>query len=568
LWIELLKNAYYKADTNYTELETLPNLDINIKRGNSLISRYSLDSDLRQALRINQLSIESYRSAVKIYRNAENKEQKRQMEALISRIKDNLGTTLQGTDPKKTKLRQLEGEVYNLENQLLLFPETKAEQKARHKKINQLNNEIDKLRVEIEEIESGRIYDNAFEWRFEFPEVLNDEGDFVGFDIVIGNPPYGILPSKLELSILGDQYKMLGIDNSLKDSYFIFCGLGLQNLLKYNGNLCYIIPNTWKLIDTAKRFRQSLISNFCLIGMDQCQTKIFDATVDCDIIFVETNKKQEYDVKVKLRNRDFTYQTNILSKTTCSKQKFFNFSLTEKEILVRDKIYSQSGLIKDYFKIRNGVKPYEVGKGCPPQTRKIGDDKPYTSETKLNSSFQPLIGGTYFHRYVNLWNKNYWISYGKWLAAPREASIFEASEKLIVRQTSDRIIATFIESGFIMRDNTHIILAENERFSLKYLLGILNSKLIDFIYASNNPEQGEPFAQVKKFHLEMLPFYPISEHKQIPFIKVVDQILDEKTSGLNADTATLEEELDKLIYQLYELTEEEIKIVEGDTETT
>ncbi|MFM6398030.1 DNA methyltransferase, partial [Planktothrix sp.] len=135
LWIELLKNAYYKADTKYTELETLPNIDINIKCGNSLISRFPLDADLKPALKKNKIDIETYQNAVETYRHAENKQQKREMEKLMNMIKGNFKTTLQGTDPKKTKLRQLEGELDKLENQLLLFEETKAEQKAREKKI-------------------------------------------------------------------------------------------------------------------------------------------------------------------------------------------------------------------------------------------------------------------------------------------------------------------------------------------------------------------------------------------------------------------------------------------------
>ncbi len=198
LWIELLKNAYYKmygrSMQRPYELETLPNIDINIKCGNSLISRYGLDSDLRQAFKKNQSNIESYRNAVQVYRRAESKQQKREMEKLIQEIKGNFRTTLQGTDPKKKKLINLEYEVDDLvnKNQLSLFQETKAEKKAREKKIVKLNNQIDKLRVEIEEIESAKVYDNTLEWRFEFPEVLNDNGYFVGFDVVIGNPPYGV----------------------------------------------------------------------------------------------------------------------------------------------------------------------------------------------------------------------------------------------------------------------------------------------------------------------------------------------------------------------------------------
>ena len=237
--------------------------------------------------------IENYRQAVQGYHNAKDKGQKRAIEKLIREIKDSFLTTLTGQDPNKTKLRNLEGELYQLENQVLLFEESVKEKKARAKKVTKLNNEIDKLRAEIEEIESGRLYENTLEWRFEFPEVLNDHGDFVGFDVVIGNPPYGVFPSKSEMAILHEQYSTLGINNLLKDSYFTFCLLGLKNILKSNGYLCYIIPNTWKLIDAADLFRQKLIHEFHFFGIDEFKTKIFEeAVVDCDIIFVQKRKSQ------------------------------------------------------------------------------------------------------------------------------------------------------------------------------------------------------------------------------------------------------------------------------------
>ena len=165
LWIELLKNSYYRVESNCTELETLLNIDINIKCGNSLLSRFVLDTDLKPALSKNNHSIDSYQNAVQTYRNAESKEQKREMERLIKDIKGSFKTTLQGIDPNKTKLRILEGNLCNLE-QPLLFEETKAAKKAREQKIAKLSNEIDKLRVKIEDVESGRIYENALEWRF------------------------------------------------------------------------------------------------------------------------------------------------------------------------------------------------------------------------------------------------------------------------------------------------------------------------------------------------------------------------------------------------------------------
>lgn len=187
LWIELLKNAYYK---NATELETLPNIDINIKCGNSLVSRFDLDADLKQALKKSKWTIDSYRVAVDSYRNAENKEQKREMERLIAEIKGDFRSEISLNDPKVVKLRKLSGEIVKLTTQEQLFEMSKKETATWNKRLKNLTTEAQKLEQEIEEIKANKIFENAFEWRFEFPEVLNDEGDFVGFDVVIGNPPY------------------------------------------------------------------------------------------------------------------------------------------------------------------------------------------------------------------------------------------------------------------------------------------------------------------------------------------------------------------------------------------
>ncbi len=189
LWIELLKNAYYKAP-DFTELETLPNIDINIKCGNSLISRYALDADIKKALKASKWSIDSYRLAVMTYRNAQSKDEKREMEQLISRIKNDFESEVASNDKRLLKLNKTKGELFALTTQITLFERTKAETAAWNKQVKNLTETINKLEQEIEEIKSNKIYENAFEWRFEFPEVLNDEGDFLGFDVVIGNPPY------------------------------------------------------------------------------------------------------------------------------------------------------------------------------------------------------------------------------------------------------------------------------------------------------------------------------------------------------------------------------------------
>ena len=188
LWIELLKNAYYTKESGYTELETLPNIDINIKNGNSLIHRFELQQDISEILKKTDITISQYKNAVNHYKNAHNKEEKRELEQMISTIKSTLRTQIQLHDPKILRKRQLEEK----QKELLapqLFEISKKEQTLRERQAKELQTKIDKLNAQIEEIESNKMYVGAFEWRIEFPEVLDDSGNFTGFDCVIGNPP-------------------------------------------------------------------------------------------------------------------------------------------------------------------------------------------------------------------------------------------------------------------------------------------------------------------------------------------------------------------------------------------
>lgn len=250
LWIELLKNAYYTPASNYIELETLPNIDINIKCGNSLISRFALDADIKSALRNSKWSIDSYKVAVQTYRDAESKEQKREMEGLIDSIKKDFRSYISPNDQKYKKLSKLRGDLFNISQTKELFDEGNKKNKDTKKKIEQLSNEITKLETEIGEIKNNKIYENAFEWRFEFPEVLNGDGDFIGFDMMIGNPPY------IQLQKMGLESETLekqGFETFAKtgDIYQLFYELGV-NLLRNNGQLCFITSNKWMRTDYGK----------------------------------------------------------------------------------------------------------------------------------------------------------------------------------------------------------------------------------------------------------------------------------------------------------------------------
>ncbi|MCL2510888.1 MAG: N-6 DNA methylase [Bacteroidales bacterium] len=355
-----------------------------------------------------------------------------------------------------------------------------------------------------------------------------------GFDIVIGNPPYGAKIDKAQIEYFSEKYAHWGISTALNDTYFVFYAFALEKILKPDGYLGFITPNTWKLIDGAKSFRKILFDKFEICQIAQHLNKVFeDATVDCDTTIIrKSNIKKE--VCIRFLDDSAVNNEHFISQKKLAEQDYINLFLTQKDYDLKAKIIAQSVLLKDALIIKNGVKPYEKGKGKPAQTDITMKEKPFTSEIKKDDSFSPLIGGSLFHKYKLLWNNDSWIQYGEWLAAPREKEIFEAEEKLIFRQTSDSIIGTLVRKGFIMRNNTHIVLnQEKSNYDLKYVLAILNSKLTNYFYWTINPEKGEAMAEVKAFHLGLLPIKDIPLSDQQPFIIRADKML-----ALNTDLQT------------------------------
>ncbi|MBK7666669.1 MAG: hypothetical protein IPJ32_04570 [Sphingobacteriaceae bacterium] len=190
LWIELLKNAYYTKESNYQELETLPNIDINIKRGNSLMSRFDLNSDLSTVFKQQKFYYNTYRLAVESYKTAPSKKAKQDLMSFINEIKEQFKTVFYSNDPLQKKLNLFQGQRLLLNEDMDLFGKKIRNENEVVTEKKRLDILIEQITQQIKDIKENKTYINAFEWRFEFPEVLNSGGDFEGFDVIIANPPY------------------------------------------------------------------------------------------------------------------------------------------------------------------------------------------------------------------------------------------------------------------------------------------------------------------------------------------------------------------------------------------
>lgn len=548
LWIELLKSAYYTEESHFTELETLPNIDINIKCGNSLISRFALDADLSKALKKSKWNIDSYRIAVQTYRNAETKEQKRSMEQLIDDIKSNFRSEISDNDPKVLRKNKLGGELYNLLNQKQLFDQSKAEQKIRKQKQEKLEKEINKIATEIDEIKSNKIYENAFEWRFEFPEVLDGDGNFIGFDVVIGNPPYVVLSSFSD-----EEFKIL--QNSYSTAFgrintFAIFTERVTSLLSKNAISSLIIPDSLCNIDYYLKLRKYLLDKYSIIEIIELGDGVFDEAVVPAIIFSFSNSVDpENIILIGNKNSILGGVKNTIPQKYYHKTPKFSYNLHIDDLFVKIQSLSEQNdvhFLKDIAEIKIGI--------CTGNNNKYISDKPMFNNSKK------VLQGRDINRYSLEYN-NLYVNYDrKELLRAREESIFLNEEKLLMRQTSDKLILTYDNSRYYTIDSLFII--SSDKIDLKYLLGLLNSKLLNRQYQKLNPEQGRVFAQVKIDYVNELPI-KISKSEISKFVKIVDKILTAKKQDPKMDTRVFEKEIDRMVYELYELTEEEIKIIES-----
>jgi tRNA1(Val) A37 N6-methylase TrmN6 len=549
LWIELLKNAYYK---NATELETLPNIDINIKCGNSLVSRFAIDADLKQALKKSKWTIDSYRIAVDTYRNAESKEQKREMERLIADIKSDFRSEISLNDPKVKKLRKLSGDLYQMTNQGQLFEMSKKEKADWNKKVTQLTEETKKLENEIEEIKANKIFENAFEWRFEFPEVLNDDGDFVGFDLILGNPPYLQLSKTEDITKEYKNYLLETFQTSggRLNTFIFFIHLS-SKILHSNGILHFIIPNTILSQEYYSFTRDFLVNKVSLTEIVNFPILPFeDAVVETVLIQYINSPNLIESIEVKELSQE--------KLTTASKLK--------REIINRDTkfsfVYNLNPIIEKVFEKEHDTfgSICEVNQGIALK----GDKSLSLKETKENENCFKLLDGRNINKYSIKWDGVYLDYDLDRIHSCKRKDIFESAEKLMFRRVSSSLIFTYDSEQYYALNTLVIVNKIDNKIGpdLKFILGLMNSKLMNYVYSNKFKSTKAVFSEIQARSIKELPIPKISNEFENEITSLSTEIISLKKSMM--DTTDIEIQIDQLIYQLYELTEEEIKIIEGN----
>ncbi|GAA7425169.1 class I SAM-dependent DNA methyltransferase [Helicobacter pylori] len=627
LWIELLKYSYYifKDNQNTQTLETLPNIDINIKCGNSLISRFNLNDDLKKIPNIKQ-KIQDYKDLVAQYKDP-NPLYPLNKADLINKIQDLKNTfSLTLKDPKtKAELEKaiekhiknyndfalddkslLDGLNYFIPN---LFGTPKLSPKEEEEAFASYGR-IRALRKKLDDALSGGEYQNAFEWRFEFPEVLDDEGDFLGFDLIIGNPPYIRQEEIKDKPLLEKQYK--DFYASTADLYTYFFALAF-NLLKEKGFNAFITSNKYARAKYGAKLRELLLQKTTIVSyMELNALKVFEsAAVDTSIMKFHKEpplEESRFNYYQPTDKDDLKSARPTPMRQNALKTESFIFADT-KLLDLRDKIEGIGTVLKDWdIKIYRGILTGFNGAFIIPTEKReeiLNACKTQEERERTDALIKPILRGKDIKRYRYEWAGEWVINTHNGYTSAFKSKIpridiekypaikahLDSHYNAIVKRSDqgdtpyhlrncdyledfekEKIVYPCImttEPCFIYDNNkfyapapANIITGDN----LRYLIALLNSKFIYF--AMRNFYMGGGIeGELKTNNLEKIPIPKITPKNQELARKITDgaqQILQIKEKDPNANTQELEKEIDALVYQLYNLTDEEIKIIEGD----
>ncbi|HBK1732669.1 TPA: Eco57I restriction-modification methylase domain-containing protein [Campylobacter jejuni] len=625
LWIELLKHSFYQSfdDENYHDLKTLPNIDINIKCGNSLVSYFETGKSLNHYPNIKE-RMGKYKRIVKDYKEGFYTD-KSYINQEIKNLKisfknfcfaDKFKKEMKSFNDKCEKYSKKYGNFLAVDDENLKFFVSANltlfdfDEKEATKEFVNLKKEYDN----IFNLESN----HPFEWRFEFPEILDDDGNFKGFDLIIGNPPYIRQEELKELKPhLAKNYKVY---KGTSDIYTYFYELGF-NVLKDNGVLSYITSNKYTRAGYGEALREFLLKNVKVLEYtDLNGIKVFDsATVDTSILCFEKSKSKDNKFKyLALSNeilktcaydiglyKDFAeFSQNSLSKESFTFSDENTSALKAKTERIGTPLKEWQGL-NIYRGILTG---YNEAFIITTEKRNeiLANCKDEAEKERTAKLIRKMLRGRdikrYSYEWAGLWVINTHNGYKNQNGEKVEAinikhypslkkhfdEFYPQLEKradkgltpynlrncaYIEEFEKEKIVYPCImakepyfsyETSFAFAMAPANIITSNSDI-LKYILAFLNS---DFIYLMLRKFYmgGGIEGELKTNNLEKLPIPKINSKNQKladELINLVDEILKAKEQDKNANTQELENKINSLVYKLYNLTEEEIKIIEG-----
>lgn len=413
--------------------------------------------------------------------------------------------------------------------------------------------------------------DQFFLWHTYFADVF-EKG---GFDIVIGNPPYGV-------SIKDDYRKAVVASwGNVPDYeiYYYFIVLAAP-LLKEKGIMSYIIPNTFLFNTFAKHFREMLVEKWNVLEILDCtKFPIFESAVVRNAINL-FQKDSDGSKQVGYRNTaNVTSYSDLLERErefmTVESLLAMNqnwglaFYLGANDIKVINQISSSIDSICNHYDVSQGYIPYRKSDLIKIYGKEEGErivkERLWHSQQPLDNTYIQEIYGRDITKY-SYHSTGEYVKYGKHLACYVDLKFFNSSRLLVREITNPQIIACLLDELFVNDPQLISVIVRDERYSLEFLWGILNSKLATYYHFHHSPKATKgAFPKILVQDIKGFPL-PIASNEQIRSLgKVSKKVLTKKKTNLSTDTSALENQIDFLVYHLYGLTYDEVLIVDPET---
>nr|WP_181716067.1 TaqI-like C-terminal specificity domain-containing protein [Arthrobacter sp.]QJS06528.1 type IIG restriction enzyme and methyltransferase [Arthrobacter sp.] len=553
LWIELLKNSYYELNpkTKLHELITLPNIDINIKVGDSLLHKFGFDSEFD----MRRKDFKEYLGLVKEYKKTNNKQTKAEIYNRINNIKLSFDTSFSTPELKRlSKLTDKMGKA----GQFDLFGGTEKDKAL----FEELETKKIRAQKEVKKAMNNSLFNSGIEWRIEFPEILGVDGEFIGFDLVIGNPPYIFARNQSFTEDMKEYYiRTYSLSEYQANTYTIFIELA-HMLMRKGGTFSYIIPNNFLTIQSTSKVRKFIVNKCSDVILINSLDKIFaDASVDNCIIFFKKNKPNWIEV-AELKSGEFNtigrVEPDFFGKTP-----IFSISMVKYKDAVEAfwKVNEFSGLNRpEIATIGVGIEAYRKDRGKPKQKIEDVKNRIYHSNIRNDESYVKYLEGKNVSRYLLSWNGE-WIKYGEHLSEPRPSVDFN-QPRILVRQIPSHktyaIEATYTDEYMINDRNSNVI--GNIQVNPFFLLGIINSKIITLWFIMKFDKfQRRVFPQFKANELGEFPIPDATLIQQEEIAALVKTLMNEmEKENINISLISeLNIDIDELVMELFELTNEE-----------
>lgn len=559
LWIELLKSSYYYEDkvTNEQVLTTLPNIDINIKVGDSLLHKF----DINYEFDMRRTDFKEYLALVKKYKSTNDKKIKAQIWDKIEKLKNSFDDTV--SSPELKRLKSLEKELGKA-SQITLFDDT-----IERKKYEQVQKQVREAQKQLEIRLKNPIYSGGMEWRMEFPEILEENGKFIGFDLIIGNPPYIFSKNQSFTEEMKNYYiKTYPLNHYQANTFGLFLELAFS-LVKKGGGISFIIPNTFLTINQYKSLRHHILNNFDELTFINSKDRIFDeASVDVCIIDMYTQRAKKIDLG-EIESGEITVFAETDADTLLNNDVIIVSDNNFSNILLQ--IEKSSKVLEGNFaNVKDGLKVFERGKGTPKQPENKEEfglfkaNKSFFDLEKKDSTYRKFLSGRDLQRYKINWTGQY-LKYGKHLAAPRNPEIFEGERIIIARipvKSNYSFRATLVSDDFVHEQSIESIC--NIKSNPFFLIGVINSKILSFYTIKKfNFLQRNTFPQMRLNQIREFPIPVATDKQETELAQKVERLMAEiKKENHNQNLVeSLNEEVNEFVMDLFCLAEKEKKII-------